>query len=77
MIRGCTLEGGSEGLRFYLRPDYNKLGDFEVRDALLDTDIALYNVAYIRVCTGLEERRHSNFLLAWSLSRRSHRSVFV
>ena len=26
VIRGCTLEGGTDGLKFYLQPDYAKLG---------------------------------------------------
>ena len=30
VIRGCTLEGGTDGRKFYLQPDYAKLGDFQV-----------------------------------------------
>ena len=30
MIRGVTLDGAADGLKFYLKPDINKLGDAQV-----------------------------------------------
>jgi len=32
LIRGVTLEGAAEGLRFYLIPDWSRLADPQVRD---------------------------------------------
>jgi len=31
LIRGVTLEGAAEGLRFYLIPDWSRLADPQVR----------------------------------------------
>ncbi len=30
LIRGCTLPGAGEGIKFYLNPDWAKMADLEV-----------------------------------------------
>ncbi len=27
LVRGCTLEGASKGIEFYLKPDWDRLSD--------------------------------------------------
>ena len=34
LIRGVTLEGAAEGLKFYLLPDWSKLQEAQVIDTL-------------------------------------------
>ena len=33
-VRSCTLEGASEGLKFYLLPDFGKLSEYGIQDVI-------------------------------------------
>ena len=34
LVRGCTLEGASLGIEFYLKPDFDRLTDGTASDSL-------------------------------------------
>ena len=33
-VRSCTLEGASEGLKFYLLPDFGKLSEYKIQEVI-------------------------------------------
>lgn len=35
LIRGCTLDGAAEGIKFYMIPKWERLADMQVRDFYL------------------------------------------
>ena len=71
VIRGCTLEGGTDGLKFYLQPDYAKLGDFQVCLFSISIKNILLFVNIGNFIAGLEKCCNSNLLFVGSLSWRT------
>ena len=42
LIRGVTLEGAAEGLKFYLLPDWSKLREAQVIDTFVKVKISFF-----------------------------------
>lgn len=55
-VRGVTLEGGMDGLKFYLLPDFGKLAGENIRDvivAVINLIVAAMNQAFFTLSLGI------------------------
>ena len=63
VIRGVTLSGSTEGLKFYLKPDISKLGEIKVwRDAAAQIFFSLSNTLGGLTALASYNRFHHNIL---------------
>ena len=55
LVRGCTLEGASLGIEFYLKPDFDRLTDGTASDSLY---------LFISSSDSIHELRHNPILFS-------------
>lgn len=71
LIRGTTLDGASDGIRYYLSPDWEKLKSLQVSYQ------AYFRLHPLVVIPGLDRCRHSNILLTWTRLRNPTGTLFL
>ena len=78
MVRGVTLPGAFEGIKFYLVPDWSKIAQPQVCRLQWSDDshrsVSLVTSSAVVVVVGVGGRGHADLLLLLDQSRRAHRS---
>ena len=80
MVRGVTLPGAFEGIKFYLVPDWSKIAQPQVSSCILTLrlvisyrSVSFVTSAIVVVVAGVGGRGHADLLLLLDQSRRAHR----
>lgn len=63
-VRGITLPGAIEGIKFYIMPKWSELTNLKVGCEQIDNSVRSNRLIFVELQTGLGGRRGADFLLA-------------